>query len=176
MRPRLIVLRATMPTSYLLPLSHLLTINSFSGNSLVRSTQNNFGQRKIKMWSFFSSNKGQYVLKGLTFVSDYLRDNPSLSSVVFWNFGKQSQHFQDHLEQKLNKMKLNVNVLHINRLLHKTDKFWRIRLFCDEIHMREADFCVLVTTNASNVGINKSSIALQMRFEWLRDLLTYFQE
>jgi hypothetical protein len=74
-------------------------------------------------------------------------------------------------------MKLNVDVLHINGLLHKTDKFfWRIQLFCNETHMRVADFCVLVTTNASNVGINKLSIALQMRFEWLQDLLTYFQE
>jgi hypothetical protein len=42
--------------------------------------------------------------------------------------------------------------------------------------MREADFCVLVTTNASNVGIDELFIALQMRFKWLQDLLTYFQE
>ena len=30
--------------------------------------------------------------------------------------------------------------------------------------------------NAANVGINKSQIALQVRFDWPRDLLTYFQE
>jgi hypothetical protein len=72
-------------------------------------------------------------------------------------------------------MKLNVDVIYINGLLHKTDKFWRIQLFCNETHMREADFCLSVTTNASNVGIDKSSIALQMRFKWLQDLLTYFQ-
>ena len=69
-----------------------------------------------------------------------------------------------------------MDVLHINGLLHKTDKFWRIRLFCDEGHIQEADFRVLVTTNAANVGINKSHIALQVRFDWPRDLLTYFQE
>jgi len=33
-----------------------------------------------------------------------------------------------------------------------------------------------VTTNAANVGIDKSHIALQVRFYWPRDLLTYFQE
>ena len=34
----------------------------------------------------------------------------------------------------------------------------------------------MVTTNAANVGIDKSQIALQVRFDWPRDLLTYFQE
>ena len=35
---------------------------------------------------------------------------------------------------------------------------------------------MLVTTNAANVGIDKSQIALQVQFDWPRDLLTYFQE
>ena len=35
---------------------------------------------------------------------------------------------------------------------------------------------MLVTTNAANVGINKSQIALQVRFDWPHNLLTYFQE
>jgi hypothetical protein len=61
-------------------------------------------------------------------------------------------------EHGLNQFKLNVNVLHINGSLHKTDKFWRIRLFCDEGHIRKADFRELVTTNAANVGIDKSSM------------------
>ena len=34
----------------------------------------------------------------------------------------------------------------------------------------------MVTTNSANVGIDKSQIALQVRFDWPRDLLTYFQE
>ena len=33
-----------------------------------------------------------------------------------------------------------------------------------------------MTKNAANVGIDKSHIALQVRFDWPRDLLTYFQE
>jgi hypothetical protein len=39
-----------------------------------------------------------------------------------------------------------------------------------------ADFCELVTTNAANIGIDKSLISLQMRFDWPHNLLTYFQE
>ena len=61
---------------------------------------------------------------------------------------------KSHLKQKLNKMKLNVDVIYINGLLHKTDKFWRIQLFCNKTHMREADFCLLVTTNACRVLIS----------------------
>ena len=34
----------------------------------------------------------------------------------------------------------------------------------------------MVTTNAANVGIDKSQIALQVQFDLPRDLLTYFQE
>ena len=33
-----------------------------------------------------------------------------------------------------------------------------------------------MTKNAANVGTDKSHIALQVRFDWPRDLLTYFQE
>ena len=114
------------------------------------------------MRSFILANTGQYVLKGSTLATNLLQENPSMSAVIFCNSPKQSQHFRDHLERKLNKLKLNVDVIHINRLLHKIDKFWKICLFCDETHVREADFCVLVMTNAANVGIDKASIALQI--------------
>ncbi len=64
MRPWLIVLMAMMPTSYPAPLCNLLTINSFSGNLIVRGTENNFKQREIEMRSSICSVKGQYVLRG----------------------------------------------------------------------------------------------------------------
>ncbi len=108
-------------------------------------------------------------------MSEFERDNHDKSAVIFCNSRHQSQHFRNNLERKLNEMQLHVDVLHINGALHKTDKFWRIRLFCDEGHIRDSDFRVLVTTNAANVGIDKSNIALQVRFDWPRDLLTYFQ-
>ena len=78
-----------------------------------------------------------------------------VAATVFCNSRRQSQNFRDHLERKLNEMKLNVDIIHINGSLHKTDKFWRIRLFCNEGHIREADLRLLVTTNAANVGIDK---------------------
>ena len=40
--------------------------------------------------------------------------------------------------------------------------FWRIHLFCHEGHISNTDYCVLVTTNAASVGIDKSFIALQL--------------
>ena len=140
MRPRLIVLTATMPTSYLPHLCRLLTVSSFQGECIVRGSLRDFDQRKIEMETFIFSAKGLYVSKGLTLVSEYLRDYPVKSAVIFCNSRHQSQHFRDHLERKLNQLKLNVNVLHINVSLHETDKFWRICLFCDEGHIHEADF------------------------------------
>ena len=175
-RPRLIVMMATLPTNYLPRLCRLLLIPLLSGDSIIRGLANNFEQREIKMRTYICSLKGQFVSRGLTMIAEYISANPTKSAVVFCNSRRQSQHFRDHLERKLNEMKLNVDVIHINRSLHKTDKFWQIRLFCDEGHIHEADFKLLVTTNVANVGIDKSTIGLQVRFEWTRDLLTYFQE
>jgi hypothetical protein len=67
-------------------------------------------------------------------------------------------------------------MVHINGSLHKMDKFWRIHLFCDETHISDVGFCVLIMTNAANISIDKASIALQMGFDWPRNLLTYLQE
>ncbi len=118
-RPRLISLTATMPTSYLPPVSNFLTINSFSGDSLVCGTQSKFEQWEIEMQSCVTSNKGQYVSEGLTLVSQFLRDNPSATSaVVICNSRKHFQHLWDQLERKLNELKLNFEVMHINGTHH----------------------------------------------------------
>ena len=139
-RSRLIILTATMPTSYLPHLCRLLTVSSFQGESIVRGSPREVDQRDIEMQTYICSAKGLYVSKGLTLVSEFLRDHTTKSAVIFCNSRHQSQHFRDHLERKLNELQLNVDVLHINGSLHKTDKFWRICLFCDEGHIQEADF------------------------------------
>jgi superfamily II DNA helicase RecQ len=97
-RPRLVALTVTMPDSYLPLLSQLLTISSFSRDSLICGSSIDFSQCQIEMRSYITSNKGQYVSKGLSLVAKFLQENPSLSAVVFCNSCKQSQHFHDHLE------------------------------------------------------------------------------
>ena len=72
--------------------------------------------------------------------------------------------------------KLAIDVFNINGSLYKTDKFWRIRLFCNDCHSRRSNLHALIMTNALNVGINKHSISLQVQFEWPHDLLSYFKE
>jgi hypothetical protein len=124
-----------MPTTYLPLLSTLLTINSFDENLLIRGTPEEFSQHKIEMHTIIVGNKGQYVGKGLTYVANFLENHPSDSAVIFCNSCWQSQHFRDHLKRKLNQLKLNLDVVHINGSFHKVDKFWRIRLFCDETHL-----------------------------------------
>jgi superfamily II DNA helicase RecQ len=103
-RPRLIVLTATMPTSYLLHLCRLLTVSSFQGESIVRGSTREFDQRDIEMQTYICSAKGLYVSKGLTLVSEFLRDHTTKSAVIFCNSRHQSQHFRDHLERKLNEL------------------------------------------------------------------------
>ena len=133
---------ATFPTFYLPPLCRLLTIPLLTADSILRGSEIEFQQREIEMRTSICLLKGQFVSKGLTLLAKFIRDNQLSSAVVFCNYRKQSQHFRDHLEWKLNELKLNVDVIHINGSLHKTDKFWRICLFCDEDHISKADYRV----------------------------------
>ncbi len=73
------------------------------------------------MRTYMCSLKGQFVSRGLTMIAEFIRANPTKSAVVFCNSRRQSQHFPDHLERKINKMKLNVDIIHINGSLHKTN-------------------------------------------------------
>ncbi len=109
-------------------------------------------------------------------VKDFLHLNCDRSAVMFCNSMKQSQHFPVHLDKKLDQSKLSIDVININGSLNKIGKFWQIRLLCDNHHSCQGQFRALITANDSNVGIDKHSIALQVRFEWPCDLLTYFQE
>jgi predicted CXXCH cytochrome family protein len=53
--------------------------------------------------------------------------------------------------------------------------YWLV--FCDNCHDdHQGSFRALVSTNESNVGIDKHFISVQIRFKWPHDLLTYFQE
>ncbi len=175
-QPRLIAMMAKFPRSYLEILSSLLTVDFSISNCILRGTSVEFQQQEIEMKLEMCSKKAQFVLKRLTLVVDFLQRNLDRSVVIFCNSRKQSQHFALQLEKKLDLMKLSVDVIIINGSLNKIDKFWMIRLFCDDHHSRQGQFRALVTMNASNVGIDKHSVALQVRFEWQRDLLTYFQE
>ncbi len=100
MRPRLIILTATMPTSYLPHLCWLLTVSSFDGSTIIRASPTEFGQREIKMQTFICSGKGFYASKGLSLVSEFLQDHPTISAIIFCNSRHQSQHFRDLLQLK----------------------------------------------------------------------------
>ena len=75
------------------------------------------------------SKKAQFISKGLTVIAAFISKKPGASVVVFCNSRHQSLHLAQHLEKKLDQMMLLVNVVNINGLLDKIDKFWRIRLF-----------------------------------------------
>jgi hypothetical protein len=86
------------------------------------------------------SKKSQFVLKVLVVVAKFLQDNPDCSVIVFCNSRKQSQHFAIEFEKKLDHKRLSVDVVNINGSLDKIDKFWRIRLVCDDRHTRHGQF------------------------------------
>ena len=154
-RPRLIALSAMFPTSYLWLLSNLLTVNLTPDNCILRGSPQEFFQREIVMKLEMCAKKAIFVSKGLTMVTNFLEENPESSVFIFCNLRQQSLHIATQLEKKLDMKKFATNVLNINGSLDKTDKLWRIRIFCDNCHSRRGQFHTLVTTNASNVGIDK---------------------
>jgi superfamily II DNA/RNA helicase len=132
---------ATLPRSYLAILSSLLTVNFSISNCIFRGTSVKFQQREIEMKLEMCSKKAQFVTNGLMLVADFLQQNLDSSIVIFCNSRKQSQHFAVQPEKKLDLMKLSINVVNINGSLDKLDKFWRIRLFCDDCHSRGKILC-----------------------------------
>ncbi len=175
-QPWLIAFTATFPSSYVPMLSNLMTVDFSISQCILRGSILEFQQHKIEMRLEMCSAKAQFIGKGLSHVAEFLQRNHDSSIAIFCNSRKQSQHIAIQLEKKLDLMKLSVDVVNISGALDKIDKFMRIQLFCDDCHSRQGKFRALVMTNASNVGIDKHSVALQVPFEWPHDLLTYFQE
>ncbi len=129
--PRLIALTATFPTSYLWLLSSLLTVDSCICNLFLGGQ---FCQWEIDIMLEVCSKKAQFVSKGLLPVADFLQCNPDSSVVIFCNSQKQSPHLLGQPEKKLDQPKLLVNVVNIKGSLDKIDKFWWIRIFCNNCH------------------------------------------
>ncbi len=151
-------------------------------NLLLCGPPDDFQQRELSMKFILCSKRSQFVSKGISEVIDFVFANSSQSVVVFCNSRHHSQNNTSNIKRRLDAVHIVVDVINIHGALHKIDKFWHIQLFCEDDdtrvnrHMDDQKFGILVTTNASNVGIDKHTVSLQVRFEFPRDLLTYFQE
>ena len=125
-------------------------------------------------------NKNDYVKLGLEKVVDFFRESAEGKAVVFTNSKLRSFTYARALERKIDEAKLSahVDIFHVHGSLLKTEKFWRIRLFCNppDGNVVDANIRGLVGTNAVNVGIDDRLIEFVERFEFARDLLTAFQE
>lgn len=174
--PKTIFLTGTLPTDYIADLTTLTTI-PFPPECILRGSRESFSQREIMIRQTVT-NKGDFVKKGLAEVVQHLIDHPDDSVVVFCNSRTKSLHYLKLLEHKLNASHCGTDCIHIHGALHRMDKFMRIKLFCEArgMELNDMDFRCLLTTNASNVGIDKHSITRQIRDEIPRDLPTYNQE
>jgi superfamily II DNA helicase RecQ len=177
--PRLLCLTATMPIDYYEGLEYL-TATDFRANqeSIQRGDYEDFLQMNISMKQIIVT-KNDFVKVGLSFVAKkHLSDYPGCNVVIFCNSRAKSVHYASELERKLNEIGNETDVIVIHGGLNKHKKFWRMRFFCgiDVEYVNETCFSVLVSTNASNVGIDHRLINLVIRFELPRDLMTYLQE
>ena len=168
---------ANIPQPYVPSLARLTTLR-FPPAAIVRGSPAEFEQREIRMMQQVV-NKNDYVKLGLEKVVDFFRESTEGKAVVFTNSKLRSFTYARALERKIDEAKLSahVDIFHVHGSLLKTEKFWRIRLFCDppDGNVVDANIRGLVGTNAVNVGIDDRLIEFVERFEFARDLLTAFR-
>jgi len=173
--PCLLATSATVPFDYPSGLGRLLTI-AIPPRAIFRGSEQSFTQLDIKMEQVMC-NKGDFVQYGLAKAVAFLQSDPDGKCVIFTNSRERAIHYTTELETRLNYADINSDVILIHGRLQKQDKFWRIRLFCSPSEPTTAvALRVLISTSASNVGIDNSKIRFGLRFGFPRDLSTYFQE
>ena len=82
----------------------------------------------------------------------------------------------DETKRKLNEVLSNVDVIHVQGLLDKHDKFWCVRIFCAQLCVTELWARIRVGTSAVNIGIDNKAVNLVVNMGFTRDLCTYFQQ
>ena len=173
--PRLLATSATVPFDYPQGLGRLLTID-IPPRAIFRGSEQSFTQLDIKMEQIMC-NKGDFVQYGLAKAVAFLQSDPDGKCVIFTNSRERAIHYTTELETKLNYGNVVSDVILIHGCLQKHDKFWRIRLFCSSSEpTTEVALRVLISTSASNVGIDNNKIRFGLRFGFPRDMSTYFQE
>ena len=166
---------ATMPAPYVADLVKLTGLK-FPPNAIVRGSLDEFEQRDIKMEQIIC-NKSDYIRLGHQLILDFLSERTG-KVVSFCNSKYKSFHYVSEAERKCDEANIDSDAIHIHGSLSKHEKFWRIRLFCGNASddLEELNLRMLFSTNASNVGIDDKDIVFGIRYEWPRDLPTYFQE
>ena len=149
----------------------------WDADSILRGSAKEFERREISI-HLHICNPGDYVKRGLAEAVEFVTQDDEGSIVVFVNSRYRSMKYLQDIEKKLDEAMCDTNVLMINGQLQAEDKFHRIRIFCrdGDPELDDMTFRVLRSTPAANAGIDKSSIRRQFRFEWPRDLCTFFQE
>ena len=175
--PYVIAQTGTFPADYVADLTALTTV-PFLPENVLRGSAKEFERREISI-HLHICNPGDYVKRGLTEAVEFVTQDDEGSIVVFVNSRYRSMKYLQDIEKKLDEALCDTNVLMINGQLQAEDKFHRIRIFCqdgDDEDLEGMTFRVLISTPAANAGIDKASIRRQFRFEWPRDLSTFFQE
>ena len=95
---------------------------------------------------------------------------------VFISSKKQSFYAMKELERKLNEALCTVDVIHVHGSLDKSEKYWFIGLFCDQVNVDDLRARILLTTPAANVGIDNKLVKFVQALGFPRDLCTFFQQ
>ena len=107
-------------------------------------------------------------------VVQFLQENNGKCVCIFVNTRTEAFHISTYLEKKLDEASIRTDVMLVHGHLDKNKKIWLIRLFCNSARIEGINPDVLLSTLATNVGVDNPRVSLVMCFGWPRNLLTWF--
>ena len=90
-------------------------------------------------------------------VVEFLQKNRGKCVCIFVNTRFEAFHTSTYLEKNLDEASINTDVVLIHGHLEKNEKFWLVRLFFDGAHLEGISPDVLLSTSATNVGVDKAT-------------------
>ena len=125
---RFLATSATIPAPYIPEIARLTTLR-FPSASVIRGCVNEFEQRDIAMEQLVC-NPSDFVRVGHERIIHFLKSEDG-KAVCFCNSKFKSFHYVHEMERKLDEAGEDIDCFHIHGSLTKYEKFWRIRIFCE---------------------------------------------
>lgn len=130
--PLFLATTATFPAEYTDDLHNLVAL-PFAPCTILRGDTSSFQQREI-LFEYSIVNTPDYVKTGLPLAIQRMKASKG-SIVIFVNTRTKAMHLTSKLEKKCDECGHAVDILSLNGLLNKHDKFWRIRFFLRPDHI-----------------------------------------
>ena len=93
--------------------------------------------------------------------------------VIFATLAAKSSVILKKVERRLNERKSKIDTIHVNGPMHKFQKFWLIRYFCETVKNTYFNPRVMISTGAANTGFDFALLKFILCWGFSPDLPTF---